>query len=219
MQNLSLLNPQQVYGSVDVNSPDATESPSLPNGIGTAHNVFSLSLFSQWKTKDIPNLLRTVHQCLRSDGVFRVTVMDPFPCIHTMGENMFSWMRKYLLKNIEDGGFCKEPYRVLPKYLDSASLRGKGSKCTLSKFYALPENARSLQCDPDPSLERLREELETSAELRSFIGRVLWMEVWGRLVSPLPAKWWWEDESCIEECRDLGTFWEFRVIDAVKREY
>ena len=190
----------------------------LPDGTGKANNVFSLSLFSQWKMKDIPKLLRNIRQSLRTDGIFKVTVMDPLPCIHTMGEAMFSWMSKYLLKNIEEGGFCSEPCRVLPKYLDEAQLRGKGSKCTLSKFYALPENARSLQRDPDPSLERLRKELETKAELRSFIGRALWMEVWGRLVAPQPAKWWWEDESCIEECRILGTFWEFRAIDAVRME-
>lgn len=52
------------------------------------------------------------------------------------------------------------------------------------------------------------------AELRSTVGRKLWQEVWGPFV--LGAEWWWDDAACVEECVELGTYFEYSLIEAVK---
>lgn len=71
--------------------------------------------------------------------------------------------------------------------------------------------------DPDPCIERLRVEKETKAELRSAVGRMLWLEVWGKYITS-PTTWWWDDRDCLEECLYLGTFWEYHVIEAVRSD-
>ena len=38
--------------------------------------------------------------------------------------------------------------------------------------------------------------------------------MWGAYVQG--DKWWWEDESILEECERMGTVWEYAVIEAVK---
>lgn len=218
----------QIY---DLSSNGATEyenrnvhplitAANLPTTLPVAPRLFetayTLSLCSKFNPSELGEVLESIHRCLKDNGVFKLTVIDPVPHLHTIGENMAAWMNKYLLPNIETKGISKEPCQLFPNLLGEASLRGAGSRRTKTKFYALPESARSCRRDPDPSLEKLREDLETKAELRSLVGRVLWTEVWGDHVSPKPAKWWWEDQACMDECRALGTFWEFHVIDAMK---
>jgi hypothetical protein len=51
-------------------------------------------------------------------------------------------------------------------------------------------------------------------ELKSVVGRMLWKEMWGSFVQG--EKWWWEDDSVVEECERMGTVWEYAVIEAVK---
>lgn len=51
-------------------------------------------------------------------------------------------------------------------------------------------------------------------ELKSVVGRMLWKDVWGSYVQA--DRWWWEDESIIEECEEMRTCWEYAVIEAVK---
>lgn len=54
----------------------------------------------------------------------------------------------------------------------------------------------------------------TTQELKSVVGRMLWKEMWGGYVEG--EKWWWDDESVVEECERMGTCWEYAVIEAVK---
>lgn len=43
---------------------------------------------------------------------------------------------------------------------------------------------------------------------------MLWTEVWGPFVTA--DSWWWDDAACVDECVELGTFWEYHMIEAVK---
>lgn len=54
----------------------------------------------------------------------------------------------------------------------------------------------------------------TKHELKSVVGRMLWKEMWGGYVEG--ERWWWEDESVVEECERMGTCWEYAVIEGVK---
>ncbi|KOS17352.1 hypothetical protein ESCO_006394 [Escovopsis weberi] len=65
-------------------------------------------------------------------------------------------------------------------------------------------------------MERLLAESEVKAEVRSLVGRMLWVEVWGAHITA--DKWWWEDAACVRECLELGTFWEYHTIKGVKGE-
>jgi hypothetical protein len=54
----------------------------------------------------------------------------------------------------------------------------------------------------------------TRQELKSVVGRMLWKEMWGGYVEG--EKWWWDDESVVEECERMGTCWDYAVIEGVK---
>jgi hypothetical protein len=100
--------------------------------------------------------------------------------------------------------------------MGDAGLRGQGSTLTTSKFYAVSASIRSQVDDNDPFIEKVPSEREVKAEVRSIIGRLLWMEVWGNFVTG--EKWWWEDEGCVNECLQLGTVWDYHIIEGVKQE-
>lgn len=55
----------------------------------------------------------------------------------------------------------------------------------------------------------------TNLELRSRIGRMLWQEIWGSYVNK--TRWWWDDPDCVKECEQLGTSWEYTILEAVKK--
>ena len=52
------------------------------------------------------------------------------------------------------------------------------------------------------------------AELRTVAGCLLWQETWGEYVTN--SSWWWDDAECMQECIELGTYWEYYSIEAVK---
>lgn len=148
-----------------------------------------------------------------------MTIIDPLPCAETLGHKLRAWMEKHLFPSIERNSRCLEPSRLFPKLLGDAGLRGKGSRRTKVKFFALQENARGGEYhDPDRSINKLYQERRDKAELRSLVGRMFWVEVWGQYITP-PNTWWWDDPECVAECYQLGTFWEYHIIDAVKAEY
>jgi hypothetical protein len=104
---------------------------------------------------------------------------------------------------------------MFPQWLGEAGLRGPGSTLTTTKFYAMPESVRQgHERHPDPLLEETWVDRETKAEVRSLVGRSLWMLVWGPYVTA--DKWWWEEPACVEECLQLGTVWEHYLIRAIK---
>jgi hypothetical protein len=70
------------------------------------------------------------------------------------------------------------------------------------------EMGRGGEGEEDAERERTRQ------ELKSVVGRMLWKEMWGGYV--VGEKWWWDDESVVEECERMGTCWEYAVIEGVK---
>lgn len=68
--------------------------------------------------------------------------------------------------------------------------------------------------DTEIEAKRQTEGKETRAELRSIVGRMLWREVWGEFVTS--DTWWWDDPACMQECLELGTFWVYHTIQAIK---
>ncbi|KAM5356409.1 hypothetical protein ACJ41O_003055 [Fusarium nematophilum] len=178
-------------------------------------SVYTLSLLSICPSPDIPGVLRNINRCLRLGGSLQLTIVDPLPCAGTLGHRMRTWIEDHLLINLERQFRCVNPSRLFPDWLGDASLRGKGSVLTTSKFYAVPESVCAAADESDPFIDkRERPEREVKAELRSLVGRMLWMEVWGEYVTG--GKWWWEDDGCVEECLELGTFWEYSMIEGVK---
>lgn len=190
-------------------------SPSVfPVAQGLFDSVYSISLPAICSSQDIPGVLRNIHKCLKPGGTLQLTLIDPLPCAGTLGQRMRAWLEEHLLLNLEKNFRCMNPSRVFPHWLGDAALRGRGSTLTTAKFYAVPASARGHETDPDPFIEQVRSEKEIKAELRSLVGRMLWMEVWGAYVTA--GRWWWEDQACVEECLQLGTFWEYNVIEGVK---
>ncbi|OAA45183.1 hypothetical protein BBO_03761 [Beauveria brongniartii RCEF 3172] len=194
------------------------EATSFPVPASQFQTVYSFSLPSGCPYHMLPNVLSSVNKCLKPGGSFKVTIIDPLPYPETLGHRLRTWVEEHLFPNLEKEARCLEPSRLLPKLLGDAGLRGKGSRRTKVKFFALQENARRCDYhDPDPSIERMYRERRDKAELRTLVGRMFWVEVWGQYCTPAGARWW-DDPKIVEECRELGTFWEYHIIDSVKTE-
>ncbi|KAM0438947.1 hypothetical protein ACHAPT_001708 [Fusarium lateritium] len=177
--------------------------------------VYSLSLPSLCPSTDIPAVLKNISKCLRQGGSLHLTLVDPLPCAMVLGHRMRTWLEEHLLLNLERNFRCTNPSKLFGDWMAEASLRAQGSTITTSKFYAVPESVQKSRGDEsDPFVDRVRPDNEVKAELRCLVGRMLWMEVWGSYVTS--DTWWWEDEECVKECLELGTFWEYKMIEGFK---
>ncbi|KAK7425393.1 hypothetical protein QQZ08_008072 [Neonectria magnoliae] len=159
-------------------------------------------------------VLKNICKALKHEGSLHLTLIDPLPCAGTLGHRMRTWLEEHLLLNLEKHFRCMNPSRLFPDWLAEASLRGRGSTITTAKFYAVPTSVRHPDGDSDPFVDQVYSDSEVKAELRSLVGRMLWLEVWGAYVTA--ERWWWEEEGCVEECLELGTFWEYKMIEGVK---
>lgn len=182
--------------------------------------VHSLSLPSLLPSSEMPQLLRNINRYLADNGVLHLTLIDPSPVSSTLGPHLRSWLSENLLLNLERQFRCMNPSKLFPSWLADAQLRGDGSTITSVKFAAVasatPRGADISNISSDDSFgEYNGEERNMRVELRSITGRMLWKEVWGTFVTG--NKWWWEIPECVEECRKLGTKWEYSLIEAVKQ--
>ncbi|KAH7141215.1 hypothetical protein B0J13DRAFT_676212 [Dactylonectria estremocensis] len=190
-------------------------SPSVfPVAPRLFENVYSLSMPSTCAAPDIPGVLKNIRKSLKQGGSLHLTLIDPLPCAGTLGQHMRTWLEEHLLLNLERRFRCMTPSRLFPDWLAEASLRGRGSTLSMARFFANPASVRYLEGDSDPFVEQASNENQVKAELRSLVGRMLWMEVWGSFVTT--DKWWWEDEQCVQECLELGTIWEYKIIQGVR---
>ncbi|GAB0133183.1 hypothetical protein EsDP_00001596 [Epichloe bromicola] len=180
--------------------------------------VYSMLLPALCPEPEILTILRNINMCLKSRGSLNLIIIDPIPNINALGEKMRTWFVKNLLRNLQQKSRCLNPSGTLPNLLSQASLRGPGSIVTTTQFYANPRNIgrhdREFELGDDLATKSARDDREVRAELRSIAGRMLWKEVWGQFVTS--NTWWWEDADCMKECLELGTFWEYHSIQAVK---
>lgn len=132
------------------------------------------------------------------------------PVTSSLGPHMRAWLEEHLLLNLEKNFRCVNPSRLFPHWLAECDLRGEGSVISTAKFRAItPEGGVVLET-PDGG----QDERNIRAELRGAVGRMLWREVWGVYVEA--NRWWWDDPACVKECLQLGTHWEYFIIEAVK---
>lgn len=163
-----------------------------------------------------PDFLSSVAASLKARGKLHLTLISPAPRAGTAGPLMGAWLEAHLFPSLRDGGICTVPTRMFPRWLGEAGLRGPGSSLTTTKFFAAPpppvpeggtgEDTGNEDCD---------DAMLVKARIRSAAGRLLWLEVWGRWIVD-DAGGWWDDARVMEECSELGTIWEFQVIEAVK---
>ncbi|KAK1237490.1 hypothetical protein MKX08_003115 [Trichoderma sp. CBMAI-0020] len=186
-----------------------TEFPIAPRIYESVH---SLTLFSLCPLSLLPGMLNNVYKCLNKKGFIRLILIDPLPRAATLGTRMRMWIEENLLRNLAKQGKCMSPSTAFPPLLAQAHLRGVGSTLTTTKFYAVPGSAISR--DQDATKDSVQTEKEAKAQIRSLIGRMLWVEVWGSYVTC--NKWWWDDPECVAECLELGTLWEYHAVKGVK---
>ncbi|KAI1079300.1 hypothetical protein F5B20DRAFT_581402 [Whalleya microplaca] len=168
--------------------------------------VSCLPMPALFPSSEIPLLLRHIHRCLVPGGALYLTVMDPQPVSSTMGPKLRQWLFENLLIQIERECRTTYPSGTFPAWLAVAGLRAFGSTICTIATHAVPERVIATDGTKNrPSVE---------SELRSLIGRMLWQEVWGKFVHA--EKWWWEEKEIIEECTELGTYWQYCHIVAVK---
>lgn len=206
--------------------------------------IYSNSLSSLCPAPSLTRTLACLRSHLRPNGgALHLTLIDALPHPATLGPHLQRWLERNLIVNLPPHSLSHTPTRLFPKCLAAASLRGPGSRRVKTKFFASSASIRGSAVseedqqhedhDPDPAIRRLRTELRVKAELRCLVGRMLWRDVWGPYVSPCvgdndpedkgidgngkdEVSWWWDDEACMAECLQLGTFWEYHTIEAVR---
>ncbi|KAG5791941.1 hypothetical protein H9Q69_009000 [Fusarium xylarioides] len=186
-------------------------SPSaFPVAPSTIEAVHSLRLPLAMPSQDIPALLRNIHRCLEPGGSLQLTIIDPLPVTSTLGPLLRAWIEDHLLFNLEASFRCTNPSKLLPLWLNGASLRVDPDCIETTQFFALPLDSTQLQYvrEGHISEEGLRQ------ELRNLVGRMLWMEVWREYI--VAERWWWEDPEILQECIQHQTTWEWKLIEAVK---
>ncbi|KAK4199902.1 hypothetical protein QBC40DRAFT_254631 [Triangularia verruculosa] len=192
-------------------------SPSLALEANKFASVHCLSMPSLLASQEIPQLLRKIYKCLAPRGALHLVVIDPSPVAHSLGPRMRDWLEEHLTINLEAEFRCVTPSRVFPRWLEAAKLNGPSSVTTKSRFQAIApsqsrnDNGKGKAKEIDP-----REESEVVGDIRTIVGRMLWQEVWGKNVRG--TAWWWQIPECVEECIQLGTYWEYSIIQAVKEE-
>ncbi|KAL7806137.1 hypothetical protein V8C44DRAFT_368057 [Trichoderma aethiopicum] len=194
--------------AISVSQVSPTDFPVAPRIYESVH---SLTLPSLCPSKQLPGILSNVYKCLKKKGFLRLVIIDPLPRAGTMGRNMKAWIEEHLLRNLAKQGKCLSPSTAFPPLLADARLRGDGSTLTTTKFYAVPESATEYL---NKVKDAIQAENEEKAQVRSLIGRMLWVEAWGSHVTG--NKWWWDDPACVDECLEMGTFWEYHTVKGVK---
>lgn len=219
--------------------PLAVSGPTsrLPYDSGIFNAIHAISISSLFPAASLPLLLKECHRTLTSaptlqfltspesvplstspgtssspligrGGKLHLTILDPSPLPATLGPRLRDWLDNHLILNLERQFRCINSSRLFPVWLADAGLRAEGSTIVSVRFLA-SSTPSSLQAAGST------EECEnTKSELKSVVGRMLWKEMWGSYVQA--NRWWWEDESIVEECERMGTMWEYSVIEAVK---
>jgi hypothetical protein len=194
---------------------DLEHIPQDPEKFGI---VSSLQMPALLPVSDIPTALERIAYSLKPRGTFQLTLIDPLPRAATVGPKMGTWLRKYLVPNLEKNSRCTAPRKHFEQWLTDAGLRGQGSTITTTKFFAVSKcvsrKRDRLREESGYPLDSVYHDKTIKAEIRSHFGRLLWKEVWGSSVTA--PNWWWEDMACVEECVELGTIWEYFAIESRK---
>ncbi|KAK4680328.1 hypothetical protein QC764_212140 [Podospora pseudoanserina] len=191
-------------------------SPSLALEANKFTSVHCLSMPSLLASQEIPQLLQKIYHCLAPQGVLHLVVIDPSPVAHSLGPHMREWLEEHLTTSLEAEFRCITPSRVFPRWLEAAKLDGLNSFTTKNKFQAIPpsqsrhDNGKGKVRAMDPH----DQEAMIMGDLRSVVGRMLWQDMWSKNVRA--KAWWWEITECVEECIQLGTYWEYSIIQATK---
>ncbi|PKK45699.1 hypothetical protein CI102_8085 [Trichoderma harzianum] len=206
---------RELFANVHVISVSQVSPTDFPVAPRVYESVHSLTLPSLCPSAYLPGILNNVYKCLKKKGFLRLVLIDPLPRAGTMGRKLKTWIEEHLLRNLAKQAKCMSPSTAFPPLLAEAGLRGDGSTLTTTKFYAVPSSATDT--DPDMIKDVMQAENEAKAQVRSLVGRMLWIEAWGSHVTA--SKWWWDDPACVAECLELGTFWEYHTVKGVKEDY
>ncbi|KAL5083865.1 hypothetical protein Trisim1_000842 [Trichoderma cf. simile WF8] len=206
---------RELFANVHVISVSQVSPTDFPVAPRVYESVHSLTLPSLCPSAYLPGILNNVYKCLKKKGFLRLVLIDPLPRAGTMGKKLKTWIEEHLLRNLAKQAKCMSPSTAFPPLLAEAGLRGDGSTLTTTKFYAVPSSATDT--DPDMIKDVMQAENEAKAQVRSLVGRMLWIEAWGSHVTA--SKWWWDDPACVAECLELGTFWEYHTVKGVKEDY
>lgn len=146
------------------------------------------------------------------------------PVASTMGPITQNWFEEHLVLKLETQFRCLKPARLVPVWLQDvgfsvapasnlASQDAPRGKLLTTAFPAVArgEGYRQQGSTKKDVAAQTKRNMEL---LTSTVGRMLWKEMWGEYV--VGRKWWWEDESVVEECEMLRTRWDVVIVEGVK---
>ncbi|KAH7409443.1 hypothetical protein BKA64DRAFT_705208 [Cadophora sp. MPI-SDFR-AT-0126] len=205
--------------------PSLLPASSIPSILKECHRTLITATKSLSNSTMLPHSTNRTNTLAMSKSVNRggtlhLTILDPSPLPATLGPRLRSWLDSYLILHLEKQFRCLNPSRLFPVWLSDAGLRAEGSTIVNVRFFASVAASNSTLASmiggskSNSNSGNVEEVENTMQELKSIVGRMLWKEMWGSYVQG--DRWWWEDQSILEECERMGTVWEYAIIEAVK---
>ncbi|KAF2813473.1 uncharacterized protein BDZ99DRAFT_256990 [Mytilinidion resinicola] len=182
-------------------------SAPFPYAASSFNHIRASSLPSFVPSAKLPQVFRECYRLLAPGGVLEIRLMDSCPDRQTAGPKMRMWMEDRVSLNLEKSFRCSRPCMLVPTWVEEAgfSLENKDSESTTQKLQ-IPTAVDSTDG-------------AVNDELFTLVGRALWKDVWGEFVDDVPGepKWFWEDESIMEECLARKTVIECCTLFAFKQ--
>ena len=167
-------------------------------------HIRATTLPSLIPSANLPELFRECYKLLAPGGLLELRLIDASPVRQTAGPLMRSWIEDRLSDNLEKLFRCSKPSSLVPMWLTDVGFElmttDQGQTATFP-------------CAIDTSCTDIVQELSTT------VGRTVWKEVWGSFVEQIPGvpRWWWEEESIVQECLQRRTMLECRTVYAYRR--
>ncbi|KAF2176741.1 hypothetical protein K469DRAFT_645200 [Zopfia rhizophila CBS 207.26] len=186
--------------------PQAAIVP-LPYSDSSFSHIRASTLPSLVPSSKLPQLFRECYRLLATGGMLEIRVMDASPIRKTAGPKMRAWIEDRLSLNLERLFRCSKPCMLVPTWITDA-----GFDLPTSHPSAVGQTMK-IPCAV------AKENSNVDDELSTLIGKELWKDNWGRFIDEVPgqARWWWEDEGVIQECRECRTAFECGTLFAFKR--
>lgn len=180
----------------------------LPYPPATFSHIRTSALPSLVPSAALPALFAECHRLLAPGGMLEIRIMDTAPVRGTAGPLLTAWIEDRVTVNLERAFRCSKPCTLVPGWVSDAGF-------DLPARMEGEENVRVMG-----AVEEGRGEV--AGELEALVGRELWKGIWGDFVTKEEGegegkRWWWDDESIVEECKERGTVWECGAIFAFKK--
>ncbi|KAI9806513.1 MAG: hypothetical protein M1833_003700 [Piccolia ochrophora] len=176
--------------------------------------ILTRNLPTAIRSTDWPSVLDECVRMLRPGGRLAVSVLDPTPS--NMGPRLQQWISSNLTVRLERKFRITQPGALLPLWLDDLEDMSPLQSVSFP-FAAVDAEAKRVKVPFEPNEPNTKAKLhDTEAvalgELKTLVGRHFYTSLYKDFVPTASdgeiAKWWWDDSTIVQECRERGCSFE-----------